>query len=249
MSTYPSLPADAPSAPSTPARTGPGRRVTDAPTRMLHWLFALCFVGAYLSGDSERLRALHVTLGYTMMGLLVARLLYGLIGPRTLRPALLWNKLKPAPRCLLELPLNLLRGQVNWQQLQNLATALLLLLVIPLTLSGYAVNAEWGGEWLEELHELVGNGTLALVFGHLGLLLTMSLLRGRNQAMPMLTGRIPGQGADLVRRNHLWLAALLLLTVLAYWGWEWQQAPNGLLSLQDLTTLTRADDGDDGDDD
>ncbi len=245
MSTLSSLPAAAPAAPSAPAPAGPGRRVTDAPTRMLHWLFAVCFLGAYLSGDSERLRALHVTRGYTMMGLLVARLLYGLIGPRTLRSALLWNKLKPAPRCLLELPLNLLRGQVNWQQLQNLATALLLLLVIPLTLSGYAVNEEWGGEWLEELHELVGNGYLALVFGHLGLLLTMSLLRGKNQALPMLTGRVPGQGADLVRSPRGWLAALLLLAVLSYWSWEWQQAPNGLLSLQDLTTLTRDHDEDD----
>ena len=28
----------------------PGRLVTDAPTRMFHWLFALSFVGAYLTG-------------------------------------------------------------------------------------------------------------------------------------------------------------------------------------------------------
>ena len=30
------------------------RRVVDAPTRMFHWLFALSFVGAYLSADGER---------------------------------------------------------------------------------------------------------------------------------------------------------------------------------------------------
>jgi len=62
--------------PSRAARK-PGRRVTDAPTRMFHWLFALSFVGAYATADGESWRALHVTLGYTMVGLLVFRVLYG----------------------------------------------------------------------------------------------------------------------------------------------------------------------------
>ena len=47
------------------------RLVVDAPTRMFHWLFALSFVGAYLTADGERWRALHVTLGYTFAGLLL----------------------------------------------------------------------------------------------------------------------------------------------------------------------------------
>ena len=58
----------------------PSRLVTDAPTRMFHWLFALSFVGAYLTADGERWRLLHVTLGYTMAGLLGFRVLYGLLG-------------------------------------------------------------------------------------------------------------------------------------------------------------------------
>ena len=56
---------------------------------MFHWLLALCFVGAYASGDSVHWRALHVTLGYTMAGLLGFRLLYGLFGPRHARLSLL----------------------------------------------------------------------------------------------------------------------------------------------------------------
>src|SRR5690349_2050321 len=54
-----------------------GRRVTDAPTRMFHWLFALSFAGGWLTAESEHWRALHVTLGYTMAGLLGFRLVYG----------------------------------------------------------------------------------------------------------------------------------------------------------------------------
>jgi predicted negative regulator of RcsB-dependent stress response len=32
-----------------------------------------------------------------------------------------------------------------------------------------------------------------------------------------------------VKSNKRWLAALVLLGVLTYWGWEWQQSPAGLL--------------------
>jgi cytochrome b len=46
------------------------RRVSDAATRAFHWLFAFSFLGAYLTADFERLRGVHVALGYTMLGLL-----------------------------------------------------------------------------------------------------------------------------------------------------------------------------------
>ena len=74
-------PANATAQPA-PAKTHT-RRVTDAPTRMFHWLFALSFAGAYATADGEHWRLLHVTLGYTMAGLLAFRVLYGLLGPRT----------------------------------------------------------------------------------------------------------------------------------------------------------------------
>ncbi|HYE39430.1 MAG TPA: cytochrome b/b6 domain-containing protein [Ramlibacter sp.] len=54
---------------------------------------------------------------------------------------------------------------------------------------------EWStGEWLEEVHEFFGNAMLALVLGHLALVTLLSVLRKRNQATPMLTGRMPGNG-------------------------------------------------------
>ena len=71
--------------------------VWDLPTRMFHWLFALSFLGAYLSADGERWRLLHVTLGYTLAGLLVFRLAYGLFGPRQAGLGLLWRKLVGGP--------------------------------------------------------------------------------------------------------------------------------------------------------
>ena len=49
-------------------------RVWDAPVRVFHWLLVLSFAGAYLSAESERWRLLHVTLGYTLGGLVAFRL-------------------------------------------------------------------------------------------------------------------------------------------------------------------------------
>ena len=214
------------------ATTPPSRRVVDAPMRMFHWLFALCFVGAYITADGESWRLLHVTLGYTLAGLLGFRVVYGVIGPRHARLSLMWRKLVGLPAWLASFKRSQ-PGKVNWLQGQNLVMALavvaLLMVVVPVTLSGYLNYNDFGGDLMEDLHETVGELFLWLVLAHLALIAGLSVLRRKNQALPMLTGRTPGAGPDLVKSNKRWLAALVLLGVLTYWGWEWQQSPNGLL--------------------
>jgi len=210
-----------------------GRLVTDAPTRMFHALFALSFIGAYLTAESERWRLLHVTLGYSFAGLLAFRLLYGLVGPRQARLAALWRRLAGAPDWLRSLPAARSRSAIDWRQGQNLAMVLvtvsMMALVTPLALSGWATYHEWGGalgdDWLEEVHEFFGNALLTLVLAHLGLIALLSLLRRRNLALPMLSGRVDGSGPSPVRHNRAWLAAALLLAVLAFGSWHWQSAP------------------------
>jgi cytochrome b len=200
---------------------------------MFHWLFALCFVGAYITADGESWRLLHVTLGYTLAGLLGFRVVYGVIGPRHARLSLMWRKLVGLPAWLASFKLSQ-PGKVNWLQGQNLVMALavvaLLVVVVPVTLSGYLNYNDVGGDLMEELHETVGELFLWLVLAHLALIAGLSVLRRKNQALPMLTGRTPGAGPDLVKSNKRWLAALVLLGVLAYWGWEWQQSPAGPLA-------------------
>jgi cytochrome b len=239
-----SLPGPAAMAPagnSVPATRS--RRIVDAPTRVFHALFALCFLGAYLTAEGEAMRLLHVTLGYSMAGLLVFRLVYGLIGPRHARLSLLAGKLRSLPQWLASVAQGTADrtwAQVNWRQGQNLALAVavvaLMVLVVPLTLSGYATYNEWG-DWLGDVHELAGNAFLVVVLAHVGIVLLLSLLRRKNMAMQMVHGRGQGPGPDVVKRNHAWLAVLILVAVLGYWSWEWQQSPNGLISAQAVTDL------------
>lgn len=207
---------------ATAATPAPTRRVTDAPTRVFHWLFALCFTGAYLTAETEYWRLVHVTLGYTLAGLLAFRLVWGLVGPRQARLGLLLRKLSGLKPWLASAR----AGRLDGRQAQNLGMALavlaLMVTVVPLTLSGYATYNEWGGdlvgEVLEETHELFANGMLALVLGHIGLIALLSLLRRTNAARPMLSGRIPGAGPDLAQRNHGAVAALLVAAAVAgFW--------------------------------
>ena len=250
---------DTPTTPrAAPAMPVPRRLVTDAPTRMFHALFALSFLGAYLTADGERWRMLHVTLGYTMAGLLAFRVAYGLLGPRQSGLGLLWRKLSSAPdwlRSTAEALRQAAFADINWRQGQNLFMALaivaLLVLVLPLTLSGYATYHEWGdflgGDWIADVHEFFGNTVLAVVLAHIAAIVGLSVLRRKNLAAQMVSGRADGPGPDLAKRNHGWLAAVLLVAVLAYWSWEWQQSPKGLISAQALSAALSGQ-GDDEDD-
>lgn len=242
-----------PGARAAQADVTPVRRITDAPTRMFHWLFALSFLGAYLTADGERWRMLHVTLGYTMAGLLAFRVLYGLFGPRQAGLGLLWRKLTAAPAWFRSLRAVASLSAINWRQGQNLLMALavvaLMALVLPLTLTGYATFNEWGvfpGEdWLGELHEFFGEAMLMVVLAHLALIVVLSLLRRKNMASPMLTGRLDGPGPNPVPHNRVWLAALLLVAVLAYGAWEWQQSPRGLIPASAWGQVSAGAHGDD----
>jgi cytochrome b len=258
--------ATATATPSTPPQT---RRMVDAPTRVFHWLFALSFVGAYLTADGESWRMLHVTLGYTMAGLLAFRVVYGVWGPPQARLALMLRRLKAGPEWVMATAAQLshrFSGQsvdpsggnpaaISWRQGQNLllplAVVAMLVLVVPLTVTGYVTFNDWGdalgGDWLEELHGLVGDALLAVVLGHVALIAGLSLLRKKNLAQPMLSGRAQGAGPDLAKRNHAWLAALVVVAVLAFWAWQWQQSPNGLLwgNAQGGAAFSRQNAGDD----
>ena len=200
------------------------RRVNDLATRTFHWLFALSFLGAYVTADFERLRGVHVALGYTMLGLLGFRIVWGLVGPKHVRFKLLFGKLSGLRGWFNDVRHASSIQAIPWKQGQNLLMALvvasLLVLVLPLVGSGYLVNNDLGGKFIESAHEFFGELYLWIVVSHLGLIALMSLLRLRNMASPMLTGRVPGPGPDLVKADQRLWAAMLVLGCIAWWVWS-----------------------------
>jgi len=55
----------------------------------------------------------------------------------------------------------------------------------------------------------------------------------------MLTGRVEGVGPDLVRNNRSGWRGLMLLAVLGFGAWQWQQSPAGLVPARHSAAAAR----------
>jgi cytochrome b len=204
-------------------------KVWDAPVRVFHWLLVLSFAGAYLSAESESWRLLHVTLGYTLGGLVAFRLVWGLIGTRYARFA---NFVR-GPQAVLTYLRSLRKGQPQHHLGHNpagaVAIVLLLLASVAVVGSGWAIYNDVGGEWLSELHDIAANSMLLVVAIHVAGVLVASRLHRENLVRAMVTGQKNGAPADGIRRTRAALAVLLVLAVLGYWWLQWQSAPEPVI--------------------
>jgi cytochrome b len=62
------------------------RLVWDLPTRLFHWILVLVILGLYLTANAGyEWMEWHFRLGYTALGLVVFRILWGFVGPRHAR--------------------------------------------------------------------------------------------------------------------------------------------------------------------
>lgn len=199
--------------------------VWDAPVRVFHWLMVLSFAGAYLTAESDDWRQVHVTLGYTLGGLVAFRLVWGLLGTRYAR----FTSFVRGPVATMRYLGSMVRGRPEHHVGHNPAGAMAILALLVLSVatatSGWAHYNELGGEWLEELHEVVANLMLAVVGVHVAGVVLGSRLHRENLVRAMLDGRKLGRLQDGIRRSWWPLALLLLASVLAFWWLQWQEAP------------------------
>lgn len=198
----------------------PQRRVIDDVTRMYHWLFAVSFIGAYITADSDAWLTLHMGLGYLMIGLLAFRVAWGLLGPKRARLGSLMSRSAGMRAWIANHKDRRDIWRFNWQTPQNTVIALIVALVlvstIPLVLSGYLTHAEMLGGLMDDVHEALAELYLALVIAHLAAIATISLWRRHHLSRPMFTGFTAGKGPDLVTRTHTWLGALMLMAAVCW---------------------------------
>lgn len=192
--------------------------VWDWPTRVGHWLMALTFAIAYATGDSEAWRLVHVTAGGALAGLVVFRLLWGLVGTRHARFAAFLGSPRAAWGYLSALARGTAPHHVGHNPAGAWAIAALLGLGLLAAASGWPVYQEIGGEWLEELHEGVASGMLSVVGLHLLGVLVGSLAHRENLARAMITGYKLGPDREAIASARAASVPLLLLCAgLAAW--------------------------------
>lgn len=196
--------------------------VWDAPVRVFHWLSVLSFAGAYLSAESERWRLVHVTLGYTLVGLIAFRLIWGVVGTRYAR----FGNFVRGPSAVMRYVRSMLQRQPEHHIGHNPAGALAIVALLALGgligVTGWASYNEVGGEWISELHDLAANAMLALVGVHIAAVVLSSRMHGENLVRAMVTGYKTGALQDSARSAR-WLIALLIIAAVAvFWWLQWK---------------------------
>jgi cytochrome b len=191
--------------------------VWDLPTRVFHWLLVATFAGAYLTSESERLRDVHVLLGYSAGGLVAFRLLWGLVGTRYARFTSFPLSLQAAFDYLKSLLSRSPRHYFGHNPTGSWAILGMLALIAGTALTGWANAMEIGPTWMEDAHEAFANATLALVVLHVGAVIASSLLHRENLPRSMVTGYKPGSGP--AASGTRWFVAVALIAVIgAFWA-------------------------------
>ena len=159
-----------------------------------------------------------MVLGYTVLGLVVFRFIWGVTGTRYAR----FSSFPIGPRRAFAYLLSLFtrspQKHVGHNPAGSLAIYAILGLAVFAAASGYAAYNEIGGEWLAELHEGAADAMLGLVLIHIGAVMVSSLIHRENLVAAMLNGYKRGRAGDGIRSKHWFVAAAVLLVTVWFWA-------------------------------
>lgn len=173
--------------------------VWDSFVRVFHWTLVICFTIAYLTEDD--LLTVHVWAGYIVGALILARIVWGFIGPTHAR----FSDFVYAPSTTLRYMRDLILfraprhlGHSPGGGAMVIALIVLLAASVLTGLIVYGGDQQGGplagfvsketGESLEELHELVANITLAFIVAHIAAVILASFVHRENLPRAMITG-------------------------------------------------------------
>ena len=190
--------------------------VWDMPVRVFHWLLVICFAGAWLSSESERLAMIHYAFGYTACLLVLIRLLWGVIGTRYAR----FSQFLKSPRAVIGHFMAMLRGHTHHDIGHNPAGGLvmfaLMLLILLIGLTGYLSVKEILGNFVSETHEVVASLVLGLVIVHIIAAIGMSVIERQNLVRSMVTGKKQGMPEQGIRYPQYLIGGLIFLGALYF---------------------------------
>lgn len=206
-----------------------GAKLWDWPVRLIHWSFVALMPMLWWTAQHDNI-SLHKRLGLVMLGLVVARLMWGVVGSEPARFA----RFVKGPRGLMAY----LRGREKAAAGHNPLGALSVLALLGLLLAevvlglvtqdvdgiesgplNYLVSFDVA-EAARHLHELVFNLLLGLIALHLCAILYYRLFKRDNLLTPMVFGRKAldeGMAAPAMAPAWRALACAVVAAALAWW--------------------------------
>lgn len=160
--------------------------VWDRLVRVTHWSVAALFLANYLV--TEEGSDIHEWVGYSVVGLVVIRLLWGIIAS----PPARLSSFLPSPRSALQHLKQVFETREDQHTGHNPAGSVMIwcmwIGLLMTGLSGYLMETDqfWGEDWVEEFHELAANLTFAFVCIHVTAIAVMSRVTGNSYIRSML---------------------------------------------------------------
>lgn len=192
--------------------------VWDWPVRLGHWLLVGAFALAWLTSESEELRLVHAFAGGTVVGVVLFRLVWGVLGTHHARFASFLR----GPGAVLGYLHGLLRRAAPHATGHNAAGGWAVVGLLALGLlagaSGWLIYEDIGGEWLGELHEGLAATMLTIAALHVAGVAASSLAHRENLVRAMITGWKRGRPEDAITGAKP-LAALAMLGWVAACAW------------------------------
>lgn len=164
-------------------------RVWDPFVRLFHWSLVAGFAVAFVSGDEWQ--KLHNGVGYVVLALVGARILWGFVAPGYAR----FSRFVVSPgatlRYLGDIAMHRERRYLGHNPAGAAMILALLAGMVALGVTGWmmTLDAYFGAEWLEEAHEALAYLLLALVALHVAGVLLAGRRHRENLVRAMIGGR------------------------------------------------------------
>ena len=185
--------------------------VWDVPTRVFHWLLVLCFAGAWLTSESERLQMIHYAFGYSAVALVLFRLVWGFIGTKYAR----FTQFLRGPNEMAGHIKSVLSSHQHSSPGHNPVGGIvmvgLMLIILLIGLTGYWSVKEFLGDFMSEAHEAIASIALGLAILHIAAAVIMSLLQKENLIRAMVNGKKQGLPEQAIRFPQYLIGFLLAL--------------------------------------
>ena len=179
-------------------------KIWDPVTRLWHWVFVIVVATGWSLGTFMAFETIrwHFYLGYTVLGLLAFRYLWGFVGPKPVR----YRALLPTPRATLTYLRRIGRrepsGVAGHNPLGALSVIAMLLAITAQAVTGLFIESEDFFEYgpltgyvseavidrMTGWHHLIADVVLVLVVLHVAAIVFYLLWKRENLVRPMITG-------------------------------------------------------------